>query len=81
MSFTLAAQSGWSSDGLIIPKVSFPIHNDIHPVQIHTLMHVYKVILRRGAIHHHGSILLFQFTAIQKSEMVFSKFELCPLFV
>ena len=35
-----------------------PIHNDIHVVQIHTRMHVYYPILRRGVIHHHGSILI-----------------------
>ncbi len=35
-----------------------PLDNDIHLVQIHTRMHVYKAILRPRAIHHHWSILI-----------------------
>ena len=39
-----------------ITKGVFRIHNDTHPVQIHT--RIYSPILRRGVIHHHGSILI-----------------------
>ncbi|MFM7981767.1 MAG: hypothetical protein ACKPKO_20855, partial [Candidatus Fonsibacter sp.] len=52
---TLAAFPGLSSNGWILPIVSFPIHNDIHSVEVHIRVHVYETILGTRVIYNHWS--------------------------